>query len=184
MSAWTKWLRSIAFGVVAAAAVLVGARLILTPIQGDVLVLASAQQPDQLASSRLELHSSSGWTTLGSFPRVPVPEAPRTVTLVEARAPVGSYDSLRLGSLVLPVRVSVQQNVLASVLIGVSNGHPAKDRIYAGSDSVSLGLNELSGQLKIRNVVPVPVSRAVDAIRAVSPEPVAALYVNSVDRRM
>jgi cytochrome c biogenesis protein CcmG/thiol:disulfide interchange protein DsbE len=157
MSAWTKCLRPIAFGVAAAAAVLVGARLILTPIQGDVLVLASAQQPDQLARSSLELHSSSGWTTLGSFPRVPVPEAPRTVTLVEARAPVGSYDTLRLGNLEFPVRVSVQQNVLAPVLIGVTNGRPAKGSIYTGSDSVSLGLNELSGQMKA-----VPAFRLID----------------------
>jgi cytochrome c biogenesis protein CcmG/thiol:disulfide interchange protein DsbE len=85
---------------------------------------------------------------LGRFSGSLVPAAPKAVTLIQARAPVGSYDRLKLGSQELPIRLSVQQNVLASVLIGVAGGRPARDNVYAGSDGVSLGLNELSGQLK------------------------------------
>ena len=147
MSAAHRWLPVIALFVAAAVAVLVGGRLLLTPVQGDVLVLASASEPDHLAGSSLELHSSTGWTLLGSFQGSPVPAAPKTVTLLEARAPVGSYDRLKSGNLELPVRMAVQQNVLATVLIGIADGRPAKDSVYAGSESVSLGLNELSGQL-------------------------------------
>ncbi len=148
MSAPNRWLPLVAWSVAAAVAVLIVGRLLLTPLQGDVLVLASGPQPDHLAGSSLELHSSSGWTVLGSFPGSPVPAAPKTVTLLTARAPVGSYDRLRSGNLELPVRMTVQQNVLAPVLIGVADGRLSKDSIYAGSESVSLGLNELSGQLK------------------------------------
>ena len=148
MSARTRWLPLAAWTLVAAAAVFLGGRLLVSPVQGEVLIMASAQQPDHLAASSLELHSSSGWTMLGSFPARSVPGAPQTVTLIEARAPVGSYDGLKVGNLVLPIQMSVQQDVLAPVLVGVSGGRPATESIYAGSESVSLGLNELSGQMK------------------------------------
>ncbi|MDQ6880107.1 MAG: SCO family protein [Candidatus Dormibacteraeota bacterium] len=105
----------------------------------------------------VELHSSAGWITLGHFPGGSIPAAPKTVTLVEARTPIGSYDGLRLGKQVLPLRMAVQQNVLASALIEVTGGRPANNGIYAGTESVSLGLNELSGQMKV-----VPAFRLVD----------------------
>jgi len=132
-------------------------QFLLTPIQGHVVVLASAQGADQIADSSVELHSSSGWTLLGRFSDGPVPAAPKTVILFEAKASVGSYDRLRLGSHELPARVSVQQNVLASVLIGVIDGRPAMENVYIGNAAVSLGLNELSGQLK-----PMPSFQLVD----------------------
>lgn len=157
MNAWTRWLQLVPWSVAAAAGVLVAGKLLLTPVHGDVLVLASAPQPDQLAGSSLELHSSSGWMALGSFPGNPVPAAPKTVTLLQARVPIGSYDRLKLGNLELPLRMSVQQKVISPVLIGVAGGRPAKERIYAGGESVSLGLNELSGQMKA-----VPAFRLID----------------------
>lgn len=144
----TRWIPALASFAVAAFAVLVVGRLLLTPVQGDVLVLASAWQPNQIAGSSIEIHSSSGWAMLGRFSGSRVPAAPKTVTLVQARAPVGSYDGLRLGSQDLPIRVNVEQNVLAPVLIGVADGRPTRGNVYAGSDGVSLGLNELSGHLK------------------------------------
>ena len=82
MSARTRWLAIAAGTVTLAAAVLLAGRLLLTPVEGDVLILASARQPDHLAASSLELHSSSGWTTLGTFSSRSVPPAPQTVTLI------------------------------------------------------------------------------------------------------
>jgi cytochrome oxidase Cu insertion factor (SCO1/SenC/PrrC family) len=153
----SRWLPAIAWILVGATAAFVGGRLLLTPSQGDVLIMASARQPDTLAGSSLELHSSSGWTMLGSFTSRSVPAAPQTATLIEARAPIGFYDDLKLGNVVLPIQLSVQKNVLAPVLIGVTGGQPAMQGIYAGSEAVSLGLNELSGQMKV-----VPPFRLVD----------------------
>lgn len=143
-----RWIPAVAWSAAVATAVLVAGRLVLTPVQGDVIVLASAQHTDEIAGSSVEIHSSSGWTVLGGFSGRPVPAAPETVTLFEARAPIGSYDMVRLGTLEIPVRVSLQQNVLTPVLIGVAAGGPARENIYAGSDGVSLGLNEISDQLK------------------------------------
>lgn len=157
MSARTRWLAIAAGTVTLAAAVLLAGRLLLTPVEGDVLILASARQPDHLAASSLELHSSSGWTTLGTFPSRSVPAAPQTVTLIESRAPVGFYDDLKVGNLVLPIQMHIQPNVLAPALLGVTDGRPAMESIYAGSESVSLGLNELSGQMKA-----VPAFRLLD----------------------
>jgi cytochrome oxidase Cu insertion factor (SCO1/SenC/PrrC family) len=153
----TRLLPAVAWSAAAATAALLAGQFLLTPIQGHVVVLASAQRADQMAGSSVELHSSSGWTLLGRFSDGPVPAAPKTVILFEAKALVGSYDRLRLGSHELPARVSVQQNVLASVLIGVIDGRPAMENVYIGNAAVSLGLNELSGQLK-----PMPSFQLVD----------------------
>lgn len=144
----TRWFPIVAWSAAVGSVVLVAGRLLLTPVQGDVLVLASAQQSSQIAGSSVEIHSPSGWTLLGRFSRSPVPAAPKTVPLVQAKAPLGSYDRLRYGNLEFPVHLSVQQNVLASVLIGLADGRSARADIYAGSAGVSLGLNELSGQLR------------------------------------
>jgi cytochrome oxidase Cu insertion factor (SCO1/SenC/PrrC family) len=157
MSPLSRWLSVVACSVGAGAAILAAGRFLLSPVQGDVLVLASASQPDHLVGSSLQLRSSAGWKTLGTFTGSPVPAAPKTATLLEAKAPLGSYDRLRLGNVELPIRLTVQQNLVAPVLIGVKGGRPANESIYAGGESVSLGLSELSGQLK-----PVSAFRLVD----------------------
>ena len=148
MSWRRRWLSVAAVTVAVVATALVGGRLLLTPVQGDLLVLASGRQPDRLASSTVELHSQAGWTTVGTAPEREVPAAPRTVRVVEAKIPVGSYDRLRLGGRTLQVLINVQQGALTPVLVAVTHGQPLKDGLYAGSESVSLGLNELSGQMK------------------------------------
>jgi len=55
---------------------------------------------------------------------------------------------VRIGTDVVPIRVNVQQTVLATMLIGVTAGRPLTQGIYAGTEGVSLGLNELAGQMK------------------------------------
>ena len=148
MKGWTRWFPIAAWVFASIAAVFVGGRFLLTPVEGEVLVMASARQPDHLGASTLELHSATGWTKIGGFSGLPVPAAPQTVTLLESHAAVGSYDGLRLGNLVLSIQVGVRQNALASILVGVAYGTPLRHGVYAGSEGVSLGLNELSGQLK------------------------------------
>ena len=148
MNGWTRWLPVGALIAAVAAAGLLGGRLILTPAQGDLLVLASARQPDRMAATALALHSTSGWTALGTSRAQSVPAAPDTVNLLEVRVPIGSYDAIRVGAQVLAIRLEVRQIALTPVLVGVSAGQASKDSLYAGSQGVSLGLNELAGQLK------------------------------------
>lgn len=157
MSGRTRWLSMGALAVAAAGVVLLGGRLTLTPVQGDVLVLASASQPDHLSASTVELHSSAGWTRLGGYMGRSVPAAPNTATLAESTVAVGLYDALKIDHRVLPIRLNVERTVLAQLLIGVTRGQPVRQRVYAGGESVSLGLNELSGRMK-----PLPQFRLVD----------------------
>jgi cytochrome c biogenesis protein CcmG/thiol:disulfide interchange protein DsbE len=157
MSGRTRWLSMAALAVAASGLGLLGGRLLLTPVQGDLLVLASASKPDRIAASTVEIHSSVGWTRLGRFTERSVPAAPGTSTLLESKVAVGLYDALKADNQVLPIRISVQRTVLAPVLIGVTEGRPMKQAIYGGSESVSLGLNELSGQMK-----PLPSFKLVD----------------------
>ena len=46
-----RWLPVLALAAAVVAAALMGGRLLLTPVEGDLLVLASGRQPDRLASS-------------------------------------------------------------------------------------------------------------------------------------
>ncbi len=143
-----RWLQLSAVSLGLAFAALLGARLLLTPVKGDVLILVSARQADRLPASAVTLHSSSGWTMLGSFNTRAVPTAPQTANLLQASVPVGAYDALRLGGESIPVHVQVDQKLLAPILVAVAEGKPVKQGVYAGSESVSLGLSQLSGQMK------------------------------------
>jgi len=124
------------------------ARVLLTPVHGNVLVLASARQADHIQTTTVELHSAGGWIRLGTFNSDAVAKAPETTTLLQATAPIGAYDAIRLSGHALAAQIQVQQTVLATVLIAVDQGKPANGGVYAGTESVSLGLNELSGQMK------------------------------------
>ena len=77
-----------------------------------------------------------------------MPRAPETATAVHAAAPIGDYDALRIGGRVLPARLTVQRDMLATVLVSVARGQPVPDGVYASGEAVSLGLNELAGQLR------------------------------------
>ena len=58
---------------------------------------ASGRTADRLPAASLQIHSAAGWTSLGSLGSRAVPAAPQTVTLLQARAPVASYDAVRVG---------------------------------------------------------------------------------------
>lgn len=123
------------------------AQVLLTPVRGNLLILASARQTDRLAASTIELHSASGWMRLGSFSGRPIPKAPDTATLLQASLPIGSYDAVRVAGHAFATQVQVQQSVLSTILVAVADGEPSKGGIYTGSETVSLGLNELAGHL-------------------------------------
>ena len=57
----------------------------------------------------------------------------------------------------MPVAFMVRKDLLNTLLVGISGGRPMPDGAYGGSQAVSLGLNELSGQLK-----PMPPFNLVD----------------------
>src|SRR6266852_2140949 len=123
-------------------------RLLLTPVTGDVLLLLTARQADHVAATSVDLHSAQGWMTLGSIPARAVPKAPETAEAFLARVPVGSYDRIRLAGASVPVALGVQKDILNPLLVGVDGGRPLPGSAYGGTQAVSLGLNELSGQLK------------------------------------
>ncbi len=143
-----RWVSTAAVAVTVAGLALIGGRLLFTPAQGNLLVLASLPKADRIVETTVDVHSAAGWKTLGSFSARNVPAAPETTTLLQSTAAVGPYDALRIGDAVLPVRFNVDQNALAPILIGVTAGRPIGQAVYAGSESVSLGLNQLSGQMK------------------------------------
>ena len=148
-------------GVALAAAIAVGAalvgRLVLTPVTGEVLLLLTAKQVDRVVATSVDLHSAQGWTSLGSIAARDVPKAPATAEAFLARVPVGSYDRVRLAGMSVPVAFAVQREMLNPLLIGVDAGRPLPDSAYGGTQAVSLGLNELSGELK-----PMPPFNLVD----------------------
>lgn len=146
-----RWRRPVQVAAVAVAGgllALLAGRLLLTPVTGSVLVLASARQADHLSAGTLELHSSAGWVTAGSTGNRAVPAAPNAVNLAEGQVPIGDYDAIRVAGRQLPVKVHVTNGVLVTVLVAVRNGQPVPNGIYTGSQNVSLGLNELAGQLR------------------------------------
>jgi len=137
---------ALAVAIGLAAAVLGG--LLLTPVTGNVLLLLTARQADHVIATSVDLHSAQGWMTLGSIPSRAVPKAPETAEAFLTRVPVGSYDRVRLAGVSVAVALGVQNDILNPLLVGVDGGRPLPDSAYAGTQAVSLGLNELSGQLK------------------------------------
>lgn len=132
---------------VAIAAILAG-RLLLSPVEGNVLVLLTARQSDRISASSVDLHSSGGWTALGTVSTRTVPAAPSTTEALLAQVPVGNYDRVRIAATEVPIMLTVQKDILNPVLVEISGGRPMLDGTYSGSEAVSLGLNELSGQMK------------------------------------
>ncbi|GEM_PF-430115 len=145
------------FTTAIAIAGLVAARLLLTPVEGTVLLLLTAKQPDRISATSVELHSTGGWLTLGNLPAQAVRKAPDTTEALSTKVPVGNYDHVRLAGQAMPVTLTVQKDILNPVLVGISGGRPLLDGTYSGNEAVSLGLNELSGQLK-----PMPQFSLVD----------------------
>jgi cytochrome oxidase Cu insertion factor (SCO1/SenC/PrrC family) len=94
---------------------------------------------------------------LGTISARAVPKAPETAEAFFAQIPVGSYDRVRLAGLSVPIALGVQKDILNPLLVGVDGGRPLPDSAYGGTQAVSLGLNELSGQLK-----PMPPFNLVD----------------------
>src|SRR5712692_777456 len=129
----------------------------LTPARGEVLLLLSARQADRIPATAVDLHSAQGWKGLGSIPARAVPKAPETAEAFIARVSIGSYDRVRMAGVSVAVALTVQKDLLNTLLVGISGGRPIPDAAYGGSEAVSLGLNELAGQLQ-----PMPPFSLVD----------------------
>src|SRR3989449_8233866 len=157
MTRRTLLIRRAALAVAIGLAAAVLGHLLLTPVTGGVLLLLAARQADRVAATSVDLHSAQGWMGLGSIPARAVPKAPETVEAFLARVPVGSYDRVRLAGVSIRVALAVQKDILNPLLVGVEAGRPLQDSAYGGTQAVSLGLNELSGQLK-----PMPPFNLVD----------------------
>src|SRR5207245_7996991 len=148
MTRRTLLIRRAALAVAIGLAAAVLGRLLLTPVTGNVLLLLTARQADRIAATSVDLHSAHGWMTLGSIQSRAVPKAPETAEAFLKRVPVGSYDRVRFAGVSVPVVLGVQKDILNPLLVGVEAGQPLPDSAYGGTQAVSLGLNELSGQLK------------------------------------
>jgi len=150
-------LRGAALAVAIGVAAAVLGHLLLTPVTGQVLLLLTAREADRVAATSVDLHSAQGWVSIGSIQARAVPKAPETAEAFLARVPVGSYDRVRLAGVSVPVALGVQKDILNPLLVGLDAGRPLPDSAYGGTQAVSLGLNELSGQLK-----PMPPFNLVD----------------------
>jgi cytochrome oxidase Cu insertion factor (SCO1/SenC/PrrC family) len=157
MTRGTLLIRRAALFVAIGVATAVLGHLLLTPVTGDVLLLLTAKQADRVAATSVDLHSAQGWMRVGSIPARAVPKAPETADAFLARVPVGNYDQVRLAGATVQVALGVQKDILNPLLVGVDAGRPLPDSAYGGTQAVSLGLNELSGQLK-----PMPRFNLVD----------------------
>jgi len=144
-----RLLRGAAFTTAIAVAAIVAGRLLLTPVEGNVLLLLTAKQLDRITATSVELHSAAGWMTLGNLPAQAVPKAPDTTEALSANVPIGNYDRVRLAGQAMPITLTVQKDILNPMLIAISGGRPMPDGTYGGNEAVSLGLNELAGQLKL-----------------------------------
>jgi cytochrome oxidase Cu insertion factor (SCO1/SenC/PrrC family) len=137
------------YALAAVVAVLAAAMLLTLvtgPRPGTLLVLASGETTDRLSASRLQIHGSAGWTSLGDAVSAEVPNAPQTTTLTERQVEPGVYDGLRVGDTVLRAQIKVESGVVEPLLVAVANGKPVAAGIYAGNDNVNLGLAELAGK--------------------------------------
>lgn len=125
-------------------------RLLLAPAAGTgtLLVLLSARQTDHVAATTVELRSGRSWLQLGHISQRDVRAAPQTDEAMQVRLAAGTYDAVRFGGMVMPLDLRVQRDLLTPVLITIQEGRPVSNRIYAGSENVSLGLNELAGNLR------------------------------------
>ena len=148
MTRRTLLIRRAALAVAIGVAAAVLGHLLVTPVTGDVLLLLTARQADRIAATSVDLHSAQGWMRLGSIPSRAVPKAPETAEAFLTRVPVGSYDGVRLAGESIAVALGVQKDILNPLLVGLDGGRPLPDSAYGGTQAVSLGLNELSGQLK------------------------------------
>lgn len=155
---WGRAGQLLAVLVSAAVAAVLLANLLLTPVHGSVLVLLSARSADRVHGFTVEIHASRGaWTTLGRVAAQDVPAAPQTAQAIQASVPAGEYDAVRVEESSTPARLQIQRSILTTILIAVSDGGPASNGVYAGGQAVSLGLNELAGQLR-----PIPEFSLVD----------------------
>src|SRR5260370_29712097 len=148
MTRRTLLIRRAALAVAIGVATAVLGHLLLTPVTGDVLLLLTARQADHVAATSVDLHSAQGWMTLGSIPARAVPKAPETAEAFLARVPVGSYDRVRLAGMTVPVALAGQKDILNPLLVGVDAGRPVPDSAYRAPQAVSLGLNQVSRQLR------------------------------------
>ena len=108
-------------------------------------MLAAGRTPDSIAPTRVSLHSSGGWTELGSISG-PVPAAPEQRELLAAPVAIGDYNGVRIGADEQPLAISVVAGQVEPLLIGIESGHLLLGAAYAGNDQVNLGLGELSGK--------------------------------------
>jgi len=143
-----RWIQLAALAVAVAGAAMLLGYLVLTPARGNILIVASGRQADMVNAGSVDLRSGGSWMRLGSFSPLAVPAAPESTSLVQGTPAVGTYDAIRVDGQVLPAQIQVDPSVLETVLVAFAGGHPVTGGVYAGTQAASLGLSELSGQVK------------------------------------
>lgn len=135
-------------GVVAIGALAVGVVLQQRAAgQGSILVTASGRQATTLAATSIAVHGTSGWQTLGTTSRKRIAAAPSPTQILEADSVApGRYDAVMVGRHTFHTSFAVKNQQVSALLIQVLGGQPLT--IYAGSDQVNLGEQELAGKLQ------------------------------------
>ncbi|MFZ0215167.1 MAG: redoxin family protein, partial [Candidatus Dormiibacterota bacterium] len=113
---------------------------------GTLVVVASARQASEIATTGLQVEDASGWQSLGASAKRSIPAAPSNVVLVQQDLPTGSYTGLRVGSHAFVAHFSVTANQVSSILVQILGGQPLS--VYVGQDQINLGLQELAGKLQ------------------------------------
>jgi hypothetical protein len=113
-----------------------------------LLVTASGRTAQTVAISGIGIHGSHGWIDLKPQFSGLIPPAPASATVTQVNIASGPYDGLRIGTTTVDVRFAVPSSGLLPLLVDFEAGSVQPTGIYIGAADVSVGLNELSGQLR------------------------------------
>lgn len=119
-------------------------------------MLVAGRSPQSLPATTVALHGSGQWTSVASISGA-VPAAPDENSLAHVSIAVGTYDEVRIGADIEAVSVTIAQNQVEPLLLGIESGRLIQGAAYAGNDQANLGLGELSGKF-----VPMPAFSLVD----------------------
>jgi len=117
----------------------------LQPTTGTLVVLVAGRTAQALPPAGLMLHGGGGWTSVGELSGS-VPAAPGERTAMSQTLAAGAYDGVRLGPDTAPVAVTIAQDQVEPLLLGIDSGRLIAGAVYAGNDQANLGLGELSGK--------------------------------------
>ena len=112
---------------------------------GTLVVVGAAPAATSITASTLWLRQEGSWSAIGSV-EGDVPVAPKQRQLLVVSLAVGTYDGVKIGGDIQPVKVTIARGRVEPLLLGIAGGRLITGAVYAGNDDVNLGLGEISGK--------------------------------------